>query len=144
LEYLLYMKKAIFLALVLGAAVSALAQEKQEPMKTPPAATGSFATQRLSSEQLAELIDRGETDFYLIDVRTAEEYKAGAIPSAVNIPYDLIENRLPTQDRSARIVVYCRSGNRSSIAKARLEALGFTNVSNFGPVSNWKGKLIVR
>ena len=132
------MKYAIILALTFWAAVSAFAQ--QDPVKT----SGSFATQRLSSGELARLIDQGEPDFYLIDVRTAEEFKSGAIPSAVNIPYDVMENRLPTQDRNARVVVYCRSGNRSSIAKAKLEALGFTNVNNFGAVQNWKGKLIVR
>jgi phage shock protein E len=77
-------------------------------------------------------------------VRTAEEYRAGAIPSAINIPYDVIQDNLPTQDRSARIVVYCRTGNRSGRAKATLEALGFQNVNNFGPVTNWKGKLVVR
>jgi rhodanese-related sulfurtransferase len=137
------MKNAIILAMIIWAAVSAFAQEKQEPMKTPTT-TSSFATQPLSYTQLAELLDRGESGLYLIDVRTAEEFNSGAIPSAINIPYDLIENRLPTQDRSARIVVYCRSGKRSSIAKAKLEALEFTNVNDFGGVYNWKGKLIVR
>ncbi len=41
-------------------------------------------------------------------------------------------------------MVYCRSGNRSGKAKATLESLGFQNVNNFGAVTNWQGKLIVR
>jgi phage shock protein E len=56
----------------------------------------------------------------------------------------VIQDNLPTQDRQARIVVYCRSGNRSGRAKATLEALGFRNVNNFGAVGNWGDKLIVR
>jgi rhodanese-related sulfurtransferase len=131
------MRNTIILVLAFAAAVSALAQGSKAP-------AGGFAAQRLSSGELAALIERGDPDFHLIDVRTAEEFKAGAIPSAVNIPYDVIASRLPTQDRNARIVVYCRSGNRSSRAKAGLEALGFTNVNDFGAVSNWKGQLIVR
>jgi rhodanese-related sulfurtransferase len=96
----------------------------------------------LSSDDLSGLI--GQPDLYLIDVRTAGEYRAGAIPSALNIPYDVIQDNLPTQDRNARIVVYCRSGNRSSVAKAKLEELGFRNVNNFGAYTNWRDQLIVR
>ncbi len=80
-------------------------------------------------------------DTFLVDVRTEEEYRSGAIPSAINIPFDVIGSNLPTQDRTAKIVVYCRSGNRSSQAKATLEALGFTSVNNFGAVFNWRGEL---
>jgi rhodanese-related sulfurtransferase len=101
-----------------------------------------FAARRFSSDELAGLL--GQPGLYLVDVRTAEEYRAGAIPSALNIPYDVIQDNLPTQDRSARIVVYCRTGNRSGRAKATLEALGFRNVNNFGAVTNWKGQLVVR
>ena len=57
-----------------------------------------------------------------MDVRTAEEYNSGAIPSAINIPYDVIADNLPTEDRSARIILYCRSGSRSSLAMPEPEA----------------------
>ena len=40
--------------------------------------------------------------------------------------------------------LHCRSGNRSGIAQDTLEGLGFTDVTNFGGVSNWKGELEVR
>ena len=100
--------------------------------------------QPLSSEQLAEIIASGDPDTYLVDVRTEAEYQAGAIPTAINIPFDVIADNLPTEDRSARIIVYCRSGNRSGIAQDTLEGLGFTNVTNFGGVGNWKGELEIR
>jgi len=129
---------------MLWAAVSLYAQKKEEPLKEPPPIERVFATEPLSSEQLAGLIARTDPHTYLIDVRTPAEFKSGAIPTAINIPYDVIENNLPTQDRSARIVVYCRTGNRSAIAKAKLEALGFTQVNNFGGIDNWEGKLVRR
>ena len=98
----------------------------------------------LSSERLAEIITAGDENTYLVDVRTEEEYNSGAIPSAINIPFDVIADNLPTEDHSARIVVYCRSGNRSGIASDTLEGLGFTNVLHFGGVNNWKGELEIR
>ncbi len=132
----------MIIGLILTAA-SAFAGGAGEPAPAiAQAPTDDFASRRLSSEELAGLL--GQPDLYLVDVRTAEEYRAGAIPSAINIPYDVIQDNLPTQDRSARIVVYCRSGNRSSVAKARLEELGFQNVNNFGSFTNWKGELVVR
>jgi len=98
----------------------------------------------LSSERLAEIIAAGDENTYLVDVRTEEEYNSGAIPSAINIPFDVIADNLPTEDHSARIIVYCRSGNRSGIASDTLEGLGFTNVLDFGGVNNWKGELEIR
>jgi rhodanese-related sulfurtransferase len=133
----------LLLGLIAAAAASfAGGAGEPAPLVAQAPAQQDFAARRLSSEELAALI--GEPNLYLIDVRTAEEYRAGAIPSAINIPYDVIQNNLPTQDRSARIVVYCRSGNRSGRAKATLEALGFRNVNNFGAVSNWQGELVRR
>jgi len=101
-------------------------------------------TKELTYEELTALIASKTEKAILIDARAPEEFKPGAIPGAINIPYDTIEKNLPTQDRAAKIVVYCRSGNRSSIAKATLEKLGFTNVINFGAVSKWRGQLIIR
>jgi rhodanese-related sulfurtransferase len=136
------MKIAIILSLVLWAAVSLYAQKREEPLKEPQLTESVFAAESLSSDRLAKLIAQADSNTYLIDVRTAEEFKSGAIPTAINIPYDVIENNLPTQDRSARIVVYCRTGHRASIAKAKLEALGFTQVNNFGGIDNWDGELV--
>ena len=69
-----------------------------------------------------------------IDVRTADEYSAGHVESAVNIPYTEIGARIGevTGDKDALIYVYCRSGRRSGIAQDTLEEAGFTNVVNVG------------
>lgn len=70
----------------------------------------------------------------VIDVRTEEEFQQGHLPDAVNIPYDQIASRvgeLPA-DRSRPVVLYCRTGRRSGIAKQTLEGLGFTHAINAG------------
>lgn len=70
----------------------------------------------------------------LLDVRTPEEYSQGYLQGAVNIPYDQLAERVNEidQDKDRDIVVYCRSGRRSSLAKRTLESLGYTNFLNAG------------
>jgi phage shock protein E len=69
-----------------------------------------------------------------IDVRSAEEFKAGHLEGAVNIVHTDIAAKIATvtQDKNAEIQLYCRSGRRSGLAEAELEKLGFTNVHNAG------------
>jgi len=73
-------------------------------------------------------------DAYWIDVRTAEEYAAGHVSRAVNIPYEEITARIGevTDDKDALIYLYCRSGRRSGIAREALERAGFSNAINLG------------
>lgn len=70
----------------------------------------------------------------LIDVRTADEFNEGHLANAINIPYTEIADKIAAhvKNKTDRIVVYCRSGNRSSIAKKTLEKLGYTEVVNAG------------
>ncbi|MFD5737179.1 rhodanese-like domain-containing protein [Streptomyces sioyaensis] len=64
----------------------------------------------------------------LIDVRNPAEYEAGALPGARNIPLAGLRHRLGELDPDRPVVLYCRSGNRSVIAAALLEAHGFGDV----------------
>jgi len=145
-DYFMSMKTFItvlVILLVLGAVLFAGGRGENEG-KGPAGTSAEAKIEPISSERLAEIIAADDTNTYLVDVRTEEEYNSGAIPSAINIPFDLIADNLPTEDRSARIIVYCRSGNRSGIASDTLEGLGFTNVLDFGGVNNWKGELEIR
>ena len=47
---------------------------------------------------------------------------------------------LPEKDR--RILVYCRSGNRSKHAAQKLADLGYTNVMEFGGIRDWPGEVV--
>ncbi|MEV6568419.1 MBL fold metallo-hydrolase [Streptomyces kronopolitis] len=64
----------------------------------------------------------------LIDVRNPAEYEAGALPGARNIPLAGLRHHLTELDPDRPVVLYCRSGNRSVIAAALLEAHGFGDV----------------
>ena len=92
--------------------------------------------------RLERLIREGKPAYLLVDVRTPEEYRSGHIPTAVNIPVDVIGSRPPAVDKASLIIVYCRSGNRSATARKILMDLGYTNVIDFGAVSRWERPLV--
>ncbi len=85
---------------------------------------------KMSKNDVKSKIDAGA---FIVDVRSPAEYAEGHYPKAVNIPVDQVESRLGdfgSKDRE--IVVYCRSGGRSSRAKQILEAAGYSKVTNGG------------
>ena len=93
-------------------------------------------------EDLAKLLKDKTEPFMLVDVRTPEEYASGHIPGAVNVPVDRIGKKPPTDDKKALIIVYCRSGNRSGVAKRTLDSFGYSRVEDFGGVGRYKGALV--
>lgn len=79
-----------------------------------------------------KLLQQPET--VLIDVRTADEFAEGALPGAVRVETPDLARHIgalaPAKDTP--IVVYCRSGRRSSAAQDVLEGLGYSRVVNAG------------
>ena len=69
-----------------------------------------------------------------IDVRSAEEFNAGHLQDAVNIPHDKIIARIQavSPDKNAPVNLYCRSGRRAEAALNELKNAGYTNVINHG------------
>jgi phage shock protein E len=92
---------------------------------------------------LAKLIHKGKPAYLLVDVRTPAEYETGHIPTAINVPVDVIGTKPPSGQKDALIIVYCRSGNRSAMARKVLVDLGYTNVVDFGAVTRWEEALVV-
>ncbi len=75
----------------------------------------------------------------VIDVRTADEFKAGYIKGSVNIPInDLLKDmtKLPA-DKTAQIITVCSAGHRGAIATMALRMLGYTSNSIFGGTNTW-------
>lgn len=73
----------------------------------------------------------------LIDVREPDEYRAGCIPSAINLPRGVLEFQIDAHPaladsalghRRRPIVVYCRTGGRAALAAQVLQRLGFEDV----------------
>ncbi|MFH2114290.1 MAG: rhodanese-like domain-containing protein, partial [Spirochaetota bacterium] len=95
----------------------------------------------LAYEELVGLLADESANVLLLDVRTQEEFNQGHIAGAILSPYDALETMFREQEKSRPIVVYCRSGNRSSIAFKTLSRMGYTNVADFGGINRWLGSL---
>src|SRR3954454_8339877 len=80
----------------------------------------------------------------LIDVRESTEWDAGHIPGAKHVPRAYLESRIEgaVPDRSANVVLYCASGQRSALAAHTLrELLGYENVASMtGGITLWKDR----
>ena len=77
----------------------------------------------------------------LVDVRTSDEYNEKHIDGAVLLTLDTITEDTASkviQDKETPVIVYCRSGNRSSQAVTQLNNLGYTNVYDLGSIDNWE------
>lgn len=82
-------------------------------------------------------IDENST---IIDVRTAREYRAGHLENAINIPHNEIGAKIADhlKNKDDKIILYCRSGRRSGIAKKILADIGYECVVNAGAYAKLK------
>ncbi len=85
----------------------------------------------VKGQEALDMINNNE-NITILDVRTPEEYEEGHIENAINIPVDQLESRLSEleQFKNSAILVYCRSGNRSSAASDILTQNNFNKVFN--------------
>ena len=81
-----------------------------------------------------------EIDYIILDMRRPDEFAAGHIPNAINLPNESIgTDEIPElPDKDQLIMVYCRSGRRSKEASEKLVKLGYTNIVEFGGILDWK------
>ena len=107
----------------------------------PQASADSF--RQISMEEAASLM-KTEEGYIILDVRTVQEYESGHIPGAICIPNETISDaeipQLPDKDQL--ILVYCRSGNRSKQAAAKLARLGYKNIVEIGGIGAWPGEIV--
>lgn len=94
--------------------------------------------QKISAPKAKEMM-ASNNNCVILDVRTLEEYKEGHIEGALLLPHHEVEAKaedtLP--DKVAPILVYCRSGNRSSQAAKELIRKGYTAVYDLGGIMDW-------
>lgn len=90
---------------------------------------------RIDAQQAQGLLEKGAL---LLDVRTPAEFTRSHLDHAVNIPVQQLGSRFKELDRKRAIVLYCRSGARSSTAASMLRSQGFDQVYDLGPMSAMK------
>ena len=88
------------------------------------------------SEYAKRFTGKGEAHV-LIDLRTSDEYHGGHIAGAINIPLDSLVARLNEVLRGQPVIVYCRSGSRSTMAVSILSNAGYTDVYDLGSYMSW-------
>lgn len=119
---------------VLLLASPAIAQELP-----PPSMQMAEATQRhvrtIGMEEYRTLVDNPGSAL-IVDVREPEEFAAGHVPGAINIPRGLISSHIwnyvgssEQADKDRSIILQCRSGKRATLAAQTLEELGFTHTT---------------
>lgn len=117
--------------------------EQMEPIETNlnKPSISSYVT--ISAEEAKTVMD-GSSDYIILDVRNRDEYDEGHIANAVLLPVDNIEKEagpvIGGKDKT--VLVYCRSGNRSKMASAKLVELGYSDVRNFGGIIDWPYEIV--
>jgi phage shock protein E len=82
---------------------------------------------------LQDLISKGAV---VVDVRSKAEFASGHIKKSINIPLEKIGSQSENLKKHPHVIVCCRSGNRSGMAKRMLNSKGLSNVTNGGTWQN--------
>lgn len=93
----------------------------------------------VSPEEMTELLEMEEVQ--LVDVRTPEEYKTGFIAHSQNIDFHsaTFEEDIERLDKSKPVILYCKSGGRSSKCSKKLKEAGFKLVYELeGGITQWR------
>jgi rhodanese-related sulfurtransferase len=124
------MKRSVFIALLLlplcwlaWAQIDTLPEGLGKKIGTP--------------EGLREVIESRDPRFVIVDVRPPDEYAAGHIPSAINIPGGLTADLKDPPVKDKYIVLYCLGGRRSPTAGEKMLADGYKHVFVWGGIVNW-------
>jgi rhodanese-related sulfurtransferase len=88
----------------------------------------------ISREEARKLVEEGAQ---LVDVRADHEWEAGRISGAKHLPLPELPQRTDEIDKDRPVVVYCRGGNRSSMAATALNEAGFEAVKLTEGIVGW-------
>ncbi|HYH54162.1 MAG TPA: rhodanese-like domain-containing protein [Solirubrobacterales bacterium] len=88
----------------------------------------------VTREEARKLIDEGAQ---LVDVRADHEWEVGRISGATHIPLPEIPQRTAELDQERQVVIYCRGGNRSSMAVTALTDAGYDAVKLSEGIVGW-------
>jgi rhodanese-related sulfurtransferase len=89
----------------------------------------------VSRDEARKLIEDGAQ---LVDVRADHEWEAGRIAGATHLPLDELDERAGELDEDRPVVVYCRGGNRSTMAAEVLAASGYDAAKLSEGIVGWE------
>lgn len=85
---------------------------------------------KIGEDDLKKFVDAKDKSIYILSVRKAEDYLAGHIEGALNIPFGAgMEKKFNTLPKDKKIVVYCYTGQTAGQVVAGLRMLGYDAVS---------------
>ncbi len=99
------------------------------------------AAAELAADALVARQATGDAALIVLDVRSAEEFAAGHVPGAINVPHDALEGQLSAlpQLKDHDVVVYCKSGRRAGLALEVLARHGYTRLQHLsGDMEGWR------
>ena len=136
------------LAIVIGAVVSAsphaLAQNVP-PVVSQKIQAAKRQLKTIGMEEYRKVVENPGTAL-IVDVREPNEFAAGHVPGAINIPRGVLEFQIWKQvgfpadlDLDRSVILQCQSGNRASLAAQSLAELGFTHTTAVVmPLDDWQ------
>ncbi|MCI7678325.1 rhodanese-like domain-containing protein [Streptococcus orisratti] len=86
-------------------------------------------------------VDLEDKAFHVVDVREADEFAAGHVPGAINLPLSELANRYTELDFETPYHIICHLGGRSSQACLFLDAQGYDVTNINGGTAAWTGEL---
>jgi rhodanese-related sulfurtransferase len=93
----------------------------------------------VNAGQLDEMTESQMPGLRIVDIREPNEYIAGHIPGAINVPRGVLEFSSQLTNRREKVVLYSDSHNRSSLASDNLKLLKFDHVQVLeGGLGTWK------
>ena len=134
----------LFLSTLIFTGCSSIKNDITTPPTTTPTDTIINNYRQITMNEAVAIMEE-ESEYIILDVRRPDEFAAGHIPNAINVPNESIGTteipELPNKEQM--ILVYCRSGRRSKEASEKLVKLGYSNILEFGGILDWKGEIIV-
>ena len=95
----------------------------------------AFAVPSVKADEALTLVDQGAT---LLDVREKSEWNAGHAPQALHVPLANLASAPKRLKKGRKVVVVCRSGNRSRSATNALIQAGYEAVNLSGGMRAWQ------
>ena len=124
---------------------TATARLPRAATRLSPAQLTRYFEAKLSAElgphNVKRLIDSGDRNFAVLDVRPAKAFQEGHVPGALNIPFEELPHRLRELSKSKEIITYCWNVTCLLCTKAAyvLASKGYTAREMIGGIESWRG-----